>query len=74
MVIIKTIVLIVPLLILLLSAILLFSLRKVFFKRNVTKKVRNDILTCSACGVGVHESLTRKKNSKIYCSEECINS
>ena len=54
-------------------AIVLFSLRNVFFKKG-KKEISNEMMTCDACGISGHESVILKKNSKSYCSDNCANS
>ena len=73
MTIIKLVFLLIPIIILSILAITLFSVRGIFFKKN-KKEISNEMITCFACGISVHESLIFKKNSKIYCSDNCANS
>ena len=73
MTIIKLVFLLIPIIILSILAIILFSVRGIFFKKN-KKGISNEMITCFACGISVHESLILKKNSKIYCSDNCANS
>ena len=73
MAIIKLVFLLIPIIILSILAIVLFSLRNVFLKKG-KKEISNEMMTCYACGISVHESLILKKNSKIYCSDNCANS
>ena len=73
MAIIKLVFLLIPIIILSILAIVLFSLRNVFFKKG-KKEISNEMMTCYACGISGHESLSLKKNSKIYCSDNCANS
>jgi formylmethanofuran dehydrogenase subunit E len=73
MTIIKLVFLLIPIIILSILAIILFSVRGIFFKKN-KKEISNEMITCFACGISVHESLILKKNSKIYCSDNCANS
>jgi len=40
-------------------------------KRN---KKSEQMLSCSACGTFVHESLVVKKNGESFCSEDCSKS
>jgi len=40
----------------------------------VEKKIKNEILTCAACSISVHESIALQKNKKSYCSQDCLNS
>ena len=72
MAIIKLVFLLIPIIILSILAIVLFSVRGLFKKDN--KKISNEMITCFSCGISVHESLIFKKNSKIYCSDNCANS
>jgi hypothetical protein len=72
MTIIKLVFLLIPIIILSILAILLSSVRGIFKKDN--KKISNEMITCFSCGISVHESLIFKKNSKIYCSDNCANS
>jgi type IV secretory pathway VirB3-like protein len=73
MTIIKLVFLLIPIIILSILAILLFSVRGILFKKD-NKKISNEMITCFSCGISVHESLIFKKNSKIYCSDNCANS
>ena len=73
MTIIKLVLLLIPAIILSVLTIVLFSLRNLFIKKG-KKEISNEIMTCYACGISVHESLILKKNSKIYCSDNCANS
>ena len=50
------------------------SLRNVFIKKNSAEKIKNEILTCAACSISVHESIALQKNKKSYCSQDCLNS
>ena len=74
MVFLKTIFIIVPLVIVFISLFLLMSLRNVFIKKNSVKKIKNEIVTCAACSISVHESIALQKNKKSYCSQDCLNS
>jgi len=74
MVLLKTIFIIVPLIILFISLFFIISLRNIFLKKGRSKEIKNDILTCFACNISVHESIALKKNKKYYCSEDCFNS
>jgi hypothetical protein len=69
----KLVLLLIPVIILSILAMRLFSARGLFFKKGM-KGLSNQIVTCCLCGISVHESLIVKKDSKIYCSENCANS
>ena len=73
MTIIKLVFLLIPIIILSILAIVLFSVRGMLFKKD-NKKISNEMITCFSCGISVHESLIFKKKSKIYCSDNCANS
>jgi type IV secretory pathway VirB3-like protein len=73
MTIIKLVFLLIPIIILSILAIVLFSVRGMLFKKD-NKKISNEMITCFSCGISVHESLIFKKNSKNYCSDNCANS
>jgi hypothetical protein len=63
MTIIKLVFLLIPIIILSILAIVLFSVRGIFFKKN-KKEISNEMITCFACGISVHESLILKKKFK----------
>jgi hypothetical protein len=71
---------IIKLVLLLISVIVLSILAKGFFLarglflKKGTKGISNEMVTCFSCGISVHESLIVKKDSEIYCSENCANS
>ena len=73
MALIKLVFLLIPVIVLSILAVVLFSVRNVFLKK-AKKEISNEMMTCYACGISVHESLILKKNSKIYCSDNCANS
>ena len=61
--------LILPFLIFLIIGLVRIYLTKVLpSKRN---KRSEQMLSCSACGTFVHESLVVKKNGDSFCSEDC---
>ncbi len=63
MTIIKLVLLLIPVIILSVLTIVLFSLRNLFIKKG-KKEISNEMMTCYACGISVHESLILKKIQK----------
>ena len=63
MTIIKLVLLLIPVIILSVLTIVLFSLRNLFIKKG-KKEISNEMMTCYACGISVHESLILKKFKK----------